>query len=166
MHLETGSIYCLPDNYEVRDASLLDIQQALHPRFDDALIRRIAHDATLEGVSAAGTRYLPGLVPIPDLGHSLWLSAAAQLLFALDPLRDMLLQPQRYDQAQDPVLRALGELCRRVHWPRLLRPQASAHELAQAVSRASGDRFRIGREAEVGSAIVWLVNTINRVRFT
>ena len=41
LNLATHKFYCLPDNYEVIDASLADILYVLNPTFDKELIRRL-----------------------------------------------------------------------------------------------------------------------------
>ena len=41
LNLATHKFYCLPDNYEIIDASLADILYVLNPTFDMELIRRL-----------------------------------------------------------------------------------------------------------------------------
>ena len=41
LNLATHKFYCLPDNYEIIDASLADILYVLNPTFDKELIRRL-----------------------------------------------------------------------------------------------------------------------------
>ncbi len=162
IHMHTGRFYCLPDNYEVIDISLNDIKHYLSPTFTPALIRKLATDPNFTGVTSVGSHYIPGFIGVSDLGATGWVSTTLRALLSISPLRSLLLQPHLYAHATHPVLIALGEFSRRLWWPNLLRAQISPHELVQACSAESAGRFTIGKSADAGAFLIWLLHTISR----
>ena len=66
LNLETKKFYCLPDNYEVIDASLGDILYVLNPTFTPDLIERLANSAK-EARAYDGTKYIPGVVGLNNI---------------------------------------------------------------------------------------------------
>ena len=61
LNLESHKFYCLPDNYEVIDASLGDILYVLNPTFSQDLIKKLETSAK-ENRAFYGTKYIPGVV--------------------------------------------------------------------------------------------------------
>eukprot|EP01031_Cornospumella_fuschlensis_P041501 gene41501-50644_t len=61
MHMESARSYCLPDNYEIFDSSLRDIQRCLNPRFTLADLRKLEHNVDLVR-DVHGMSYLPGFM--------------------------------------------------------------------------------------------------------
>ena len=47
VHLHKGTVWCLPEEYEVKDSSLEDIQRALKPRFSEREIGMLDREAVL-----------------------------------------------------------------------------------------------------------------------
>ena len=66
LNLETKKFYCLPDNYEVIDASLGDILYVLNPTFSEELIFRLAN-STKEARAYDGNKYSPGVVGLNNI---------------------------------------------------------------------------------------------------
>ena len=66
LNLETQKFYCLPDNYEIIDASLGDILYVLNPTFTPELIRRLA-TSSKEVRAYDGTKYIPGVVGLNNI---------------------------------------------------------------------------------------------------
>jgi U4/U6.U5 tri-snRNP-associated protein 2 len=75
----TPRFWCLPDGYEILDASLDDIRAALRPRFTAADIRALDGASAL-GADATGTPFLPGYLGVNNLGSTDGLSSAALML--------------------------------------------------------------------------------------
>ena len=73
LNLETKKFYCLPDNYEVIDASLGDILYVLNPTFTSELILRLA-SSSKEARAYDGTKYIPGVVGLNNIKVKLILS--------------------------------------------------------------------------------------------
>jgi U4/U6.U5 tri-snRNP-associated protein 2 len=71
--IDTGSVVCLPDDYEVDDESLNDIKHNLHPRYENKEIREIDEKA-LWVRSLEGSKFLPGYLPINDLKDTNYIS--------------------------------------------------------------------------------------------
>ena len=83
LNLETLEFYCLPDNYQIIDSSLEDIkvcsaavinsysipphpQYVLRPTFSEEHVATLDSSSKLS-IALDGTKYLPGLVPIPTV---------------------------------------------------------------------------------------------------
>ena len=66
LNLETKRFYCLPDNYEVIDASLSDILYVLNPTFTPELIRNL-ETTSKEARAYDGTKYIPGVVGLNNI---------------------------------------------------------------------------------------------------
>ena len=66
LNLETKKFYCLPDNYQVIDASLGDILYVLNPTFTPELIQRLA-TSSKEARAYDGTKYIPGVVGLNNI---------------------------------------------------------------------------------------------------
>ena len=47
VHLHKGTVWCLPEEYEVKDSSLDDIQRALRPTFEEREIGLLDREAVL-----------------------------------------------------------------------------------------------------------------------
>lgn len=61
LNLATLKFYCLPDNYEVIDPSLEDIQYVLKPTYEPEHIKRIDNHTKMAR-AFDGTVYYPGVV--------------------------------------------------------------------------------------------------------
>lgn len=80
VHLERGSFWCLPENYEIRgEPSLADISAALHPTFDGAQVARLDGERELAR-DLFGRRYLPGYVGLNNLNKTDYLNVVVQAL--------------------------------------------------------------------------------------
>ena len=105
--------YCLPDNYEIIDASLQDIRAALHPTFSENDIAALDQTTTTTttstsaaGAAAAATSrdlfgrpYLPGFVGMSNLQTTDCINAVVQALAHVPPLRDYFLRQQTTDSS-------------------------------------------------------------------
>lgn len=67
MNLQNTKIYCLPDNYEVIDNSLKDIQFNLDPQYTHL---KELDENTEESRALDGTTFLPGFVGLNNLSKS------------------------------------------------------------------------------------------------
>lgn len=161
INLEDGRVYCLPDNYEVADASLQDIKLALSPRFTAAEIEAMdASDALATDV--LGVPYLPGYVGLNSLANSTdYANVVLQALAHVTPMRNFFLDASRTSACTSPVVQRYGELVRKMWSPRNFKATVSPHEFMQVVSTASKKRFRIGQQSESMEFISWLLNTLH-----
>lgn len=61
-----GKIWCLPDNYEVEDASLNDIKYNLMPMYTKEMVQRLDSEP-LFSRALDGTEYYPGCLGLNNL---------------------------------------------------------------------------------------------------
>lgn len=149
------------DNYEVEEASLNDIRQALRPTFSvrEALALRSPQGLCKD---ASGTTYLPGLPGINNLGCTDYISSVLHLLARVGPMRThFLLQPHAQAGNHSPVVREFGALMRRLWAPSALRATVTPHAFVSAVSEASNKRFSVGVRSDAVSFLTWLLHRLH-----
>ena len=85
MKVETGKVYCLPDNYEVEDHTLGDIRHVLNPLYTKegiTQLRKVKWARTLDGQD-----YMPGQVGLNNMKHNDYANVIFQALARVDKLR-------------------------------------------------------------------------------
>jgi hypothetical protein len=154
--------WCLPDGYEVVDASLEDIGVAIRPRFAAAQLAALDASATM-AMDACETPFLPGYLGANNLGHTDGMLALVQALAHVTPLRDYFLtEPPPYSHARSPLVHRFGELLRRLWSSGAMRATVSPHAFVNAVSDASNRRFYPGQPIDVSEFLPWLLNALHR----
>ena len=170
INLHTARIYCLPDSYEVRDTALHDIQYNMQPTYtqhDIALLNTFRTAHTLDG-----SDYIVGLMGLNDIQRNDWLNTVVQALFRVHPLRDaLLLAPSsptssssssvRSSSSPSVLLPHFRELLCKMANPRAFRGHVSPHELIQAVTTASGRRFRLGEQSDPLAFLSFFLNQLH-----
>ena len=86
LNLETKKFYCLPDNYEVIDASLSDILYVLNPTFTPELIKKL-ETSSREARAYDGTMYTPGVVGLNNIKANDYLNVILQAMSHVEGLR-------------------------------------------------------------------------------
>ena len=86
MHLENGRAFCLPDNYEIFDASLEDVRKVLFPRFTSEEITRLEKEA-IWSKALDGTEYLVGVVGLNRVENAKGVNSIVQSLARVEKLR-------------------------------------------------------------------------------
>ena len=85
MNLEDGRVFCIPENYEVVDRSLKDIQHILNPLYTPEDVKKLA------GVQWArtldGSDYMPGLVGLNNMKRNDYANVIIQSLVRVPKLR-------------------------------------------------------------------------------
>lgn len=164
MHLGTGRVYCLPDGYEVLDATLGDIAFNRDPLFSpneiDALDR--PHTAWTRGLD--GTEFLPGTVGLNNIRKHDYLNVVVQLVNRVTPVRNLLMRTvlsKPLAREQSPLAWRLGELLRKLWNPRAFKGHVSPHEFLQAVITQSKKRFGLDT-ADPVEFLQWLLNALHR----
>ncbi len=160
LNLESTDIYVLPDGYQVHDASLNDIKQALKPTFTDAEIARLDTDPTL-ALDAHGGSYRPGLMGINNLGKTDYITCVLHALSRVGPLRDYFLQPSNFGRCDSPLVHAFSAALARLWSRHSFKPSHSPHAFVHAVSLASKQRFGPGKRHEVVDFLAWLLNSLH-----
>ena len=174
MNLDTGRVYCLPDMYEVVDASLDDIRHVLNPKFTSPQIAEVDH-RRLWSRGLDGTDYLTGAVGLNNLRATDYVNVVLQSLMRVGPVRDYFLAQRELGvsgavrgaggagpgPAASPLARRFGELTRKIWNSRNFKGQVSPHEFMQAVLAASDRRFLIDKQSDPVEFLSWLLNTLN-----
>lgn len=172
VHLWKGTFHCLPDDYEIHDPSLADISAALHPTFTKTEIARLDSNTALAR-DWFGRRYLPGFVGLNNLNKTDCINATIQALAHVVSLRDYFLSRTHTDitipnkkkgkppHIMSPLAQAFGELVRKMWSDKRFKSHVDPHMLIQAISVASNKRFRVGKQAEAGEFMAWLLNQLH-----
>jgi U4/U6.U5 tri-snRNP-associated protein 2 len=169
MNLQDGTFWCLPDGYEVKDSSLLDIRDALNPQFTDKEIQDL-NSSTKLSVDVHGGTFLPGFIGMNNLGKTDYISTIVLSLAHVKPLRDFFLRPENYSQCalssgmskEQLLVHHFGDLLRRLWFPRALKATVSPHIFINVVSECSRHRYGVaGKAVEAGEFLAWLLNSLH-----
>ena len=175
VHLSRRTFHCLPDDYEIQDPSLNDISEFLKPLYQEEEIRQLDQQIGLAR-DLFGRRYLPGFVGLNNLNKTDYVNATLQALAHVRPLRDFflrcsttaatqqLLNPKNKKSkfiAFSPLAQCFGETIRKMWSDKRFKSTVNPHMLVQAISVASKKRFTIGKQAEIGEFIAWLLHQIH-----
>jgi U4/U6.U5 tri-snRNP-associated protein 2 len=163
VNLSTDRFYCLPDNYEIIDASLDDVRDNLHPEFTRGEVGRLA-DSTKQAVHAMdGADYLPGVVGLNNLKLTDWFNSVIQLLLRVQPLRDFFCLEENWNKPTSTTLvRRFGALVVKLHSTKNFKSHVSPHELIQAVNVRSEKKFQIGHLTDPLRFLGWFLNCLHR----
>lgn len=167
VHLAKGTFHCLPDDYEIQDPSLSDVQAALHPRFTKEQIASLDQNTELSR-DLLGRRYLPGFIGLNNLHKTDYINAIVQALAHVPPLRNYFLQ-QSEDFSSNMhkhrlayhVTECFGELVRKLWSDTRFKSHVDPHRLVQAVAAASKKKFQVGQQAEAGELMAWLLHQLH-----
>ena len=160
--LSSGKFYCLPDNYEIVDASLKDIKLALYPEFLPQEIQNLDSAADL-AVDVHHESYLPCFVGLNNLGDSSYFNAAVQLLLRVRHLRNFFLSSSNNSVLKShALLERLMHLVRRLCSPHNFRRTVSPHELLQLISALSKKRFAVDKAGDAAELLAWLLNSLEK----
>ena len=162
MKLDNGRVFCLPDNYEVIDRSIADIQYQLDPVFTSREVSKL--DTEVKWSRALdGTEYMPGLVGMNNMKANDYANVVVQILSRIQPVRDFFLEPDNYKSvvSSSLMVRRTGELIRKIWNTRNFKGQVSPHEFMQAVMLASSKRFLIDKRSDPVEFFAWLLNTLH-----
>lgn len=107
MNLHSGRTYCLPDNYEIIDSSLQDIQKCVSPTFELQAISLLNTNTSLAR-DIHGISYLPGFVGLNNLNATDYISVLLHALAHVTPFRDFWLQNTNYELCKSNVVHQFG----------------------------------------------------------
>ena len=160
MNLHNAKIYCLPDNYEVIDSSLRDIQNALDPHFTSQDIRNLDANTALSK-DILGVQYLPGFIGMNNLKRTDYINVTVHALAHVLPLRDYFLQPENYKDCTSVLVQSFGALLRKIWSPGNFKATVSPHELVQTIVTESEKKFTIESQYDVMDFATWLLNQLH-----
>lgn len=167
LNLETKKFYCLPDNYEVIDASLGDILYVLNPTFTSELIKRLETNAR-ESRAFDGTMYTPGVVGLNNIKANDYCNVILQALSHVEGLRNYFLDEATYKNIKRPpgdqsfvLVQRFGELIRKLWNPKNFKAHVSPHEMLQAIVLCSKKKFEITKQGDAGALLPWILNFLH-----
>merc|ERR1719430_3004437 len=167
LNLATHKFYCLPDNYEVIDASLADILYVLNPTFDKELIRRL-ETSTRESRAYDGTNYTPGVVGLNNIKANDYLNVILQAMSHVEGLRNYFLHEDNYKDIKRPpgdisfqLVTRFGELIRKLWNVKNFKARVSPHEMLQSVVLCSKKKFQITQQGDSVQFLSWLLNALH-----
>lgn len=163
------NVYCLPDSYEVIDASLYDIKYNMDPVFTLSQIKQL-DEQVLYSKTLEGEDFMPGFVGMNNLKQTDYVNVALQIVSSVKPLRDYFLTYKddseiRFD-LNGIMTQHLSELVRKVWNPRNFKGHVNPHEVMQAITGASHKIFKIGIQKDPTMLISWLLNSLNTYIYT
>ncbi|CAD7971168.1 unnamed protein product [Amoebophrya sp. A25] len=162
VNLESTQAYCLPEDYEITDASLNDVKYNLKPNYTQEQVLKIARGeaGTYHAKSLDGVDFIPGCIGLNIIKNSDYLNVVLQLMCAIIPLRNFLLlyePPQKPDQ----LVKSLADLIKKQYNPKNFKGLASPHEVFQAIGRASNKKF-YGAQHDPVALISWLYQYLRK----
>jgi len=167
LNLESHKFYCLPDNYEVLDASLSDILYVLNPTFTRELIKRMETN-TKESRAYDGTMYTPGVVGLNNIKANDYMNVILQALSHVQGLRNFFLDEENYRNIKRPpgdvsfvLVQRFGELIRKLWNPKNFKAHVSPHEMLQAIVLCSKKKFEITKQGDAGNLLPWILNFLH-----
>jgi U4/U6.U5 tri-snRNP-associated protein 2 len=152
-HLASGTFHCLPDDYEVEDISLQDIQRALHPIFAKELLPTLGQTRSRD---LFGRLYRPGFVGLQNLQGSDHMNAALQALAHVIPIRDYFLlddyEVSHKHKTALIVTNSFAEVVRKIWSPWRFRSHVDPHVFAHVAPKD---------KREVGDFMAWLLHHLH-----
>jgi len=167
LNLESHKFYCLPDNYEVLDASLGDILYVLNPTFSKDMVRRLMNSAK-EARAFDGNNYVPGVVGLNNIKANDYCNVILQALSHVEGLRNYFLEETNYKDIRRPpgdqsflLVTRFGELIRKLWNPKNFKTHVSPHEMLQAIVLCSKKKFEITKQGDAGAVLPWILNSLH-----
>ncbi|KEG04269.1 U4/U6.U5 tri-snRNP-associated protein 2, putative [Plasmodium vinckei vinckei] len=161
INLETCKTCCIPENYEIHDASLNDIKYFLKPVYNKDQVEHLCNNLIL-GKSLDGADFFPGCVGLNNLKHTDYCNVIIQLLCCIVPLRNMLLLYESKQNIAKNLIVVLAELLKKIYNPKNFKGVVSPHEFLQAVGIESKKNFKIGTKNDPLNFFLWIINKIHR----
>jgi U4/U6.U5 tri-snRNP-associated protein 2 len=160
INLQTGSTYCLPDNYEIIDSSLDDCKRCLKPTFLPTEVTSLDH-STLLARDVHGVAYLPGFVGLNNLTKTDYVNVTLHALSHITPIRDFFLDVDNYRMSKSVLVHAFGAVIRKLWSRHNFKSVVSPQDFMQVVSTESQRKFNIGKQAEAIEFMAWLLNGLH-----
>jgi len=101
-----SKIWCLPDNYEVNDASLDDIKSYLRPSFAPSEMQNLA--TTRKCID--GKEFVPGYVGLNSIKSLDYLNVVIQTLTKVDLIKEYCLK-FGYDKINKMAMEGSSQIC-------------------------------------------------------
>eukprot|EP00494_Astrolonche_serrata_P024877 UN25137 len=160
IHLEDSRIFCLPEDYEIKDATLNDIKHNLHPTFSKLEIKDLETNVNYAH-ALDGNDFLPGVLGLNNITNSCWCNAVVQTLLKVKQLRNFFIKKSNYEKrTSSELVHVFGEMVRKYHNTRNFKNHISPHELLQAVLVRSNKQFQVGK-ADPLEFLSWFLRALH-----
>ncbi|KAJ3284422.1 u4/U6.U5 tri-snRNP-associated protein 2-like protein [Rhizoclosmatium globosum] len=177
INLTTLKVYCLPESYEVKDATLADIKYVIRPFYTKAQIEGLDSLSTYS-YDLNNKAYLPGFVGLNNIKANDYVNVVIQALAHVKPLRDFLLSDDEIDVLNSVVVRAkpmangakkkstelvnrFATLVRKVWNAKAFKGQVSPHEFLQEMTNASAKQFLLTAQSDPADFLAWFLNQLH-----
>ncbi|KAJ3224389.1 hypothetical protein HDU78_011010 [Chytriomyces hyalinus] len=159
INLASLKVFCLPEGYEVKDASLQDIRYVIRPFYTPAQILALDQNAAYS-YDLNNKNYLPGFVGLNNIKANDYINVVIQALAHVKPLRDFVLNDAELDVVNSYVVKAklLPNGARRKSSEL---GQVSPHELLQEIANASGRQFLLTEQSDPADFLAWFLNSLH-----
>jgi U4/U6.U5 tri-snRNP-associated protein 2 len=167
LNLSTLKFYCLPENYEIADPSLDDIQYVLKPQYSPEYIKKIDKNTQMS-IAFDNTKYYPGIVGLNNIKANDYANVVFHALSQVTPLRNYFLREENYCEIRRPpgdklslLPKRFGELIRKLWNPRAFKAHVSPHEMLQAVVICSEKKYQIIKQSDTNEFLTFLLNNLH-----
>jgi len=167
LNLHTLKSYCLPDNYEIIDATLEDIKYVLNPIFTKDEIKSLRHTHKICR-ALDGTSYYQGIQGLNNIKANDYMNVILMSLCHVTPVREFFLDVANYSKIKlppgsimYPLVQRFGDLVRKLWNPRNFRSHISPHEMLQAVVICSKKKFQFTKQGDPIPYLSWLLNSLH-----
>ena len=154
INMETGRIYALPENYEIKvNSNLTDrIKYNLNPTFtkEDIQLRtkKVSYDLNQNP-------YMAGFVGLNNFNCNDYSNVVIQLLAHLHDIRDYYLLNTQFN---DTLNTKFGLLVRKLWNDKLLKNHVSPHDFLQEVSTLTNKKLSVIHQENPKTFLMWLLN--------
>eukprot|EP01012_Entosiphon_sulcatum_P042139 TRINITY_DN5607_c0_g2_i1.p1 TRINITY_DN5607_c0_g2~~TRINITY_DN5607_c0_g2_i1.p1 ORF type:complete len:534 (+),score=137.86 TRINITY_DN5607_c0_g2_i1:23-1603(+) len=160
INLGNGRAYCLPDLYEVKDASLADIKYNLNPTYTADQIKNLHLLAKKKCRGLDGQEFIAGFVGLNNLKNTDFLNVVVQSVARIPELQQFYMSPFPYTKVPE-LARSFGELLRKIWNPKAFKGHVSPHELMQELTTRSNKKFQIGVKSDPIELLQFLLNELH-----
>ena len=154
INLVNGTVWCLPDNYEVFDDSLEDIKFNLNPVFTKTDLEKLPSSS----LSLTGAEYHPGLVGLNQVKDASYLNAVVHALCGVVPVRDYFVLLSTTD-ATPRLTKSFSDLLKKICNWQSFKGLTSPHEFLHQISLKSKGEF-FASHADPFKLMEWLLPAI------
>lgn len=160
LNLLTKKYYCLPDDYEIVNASLDDIKDVLEPQLSKQYVAGL-DKAPVVSRTLEGLQHIAGINGLNNVKNNDYVNVTLQSLGHLSKLRDFfLLQENDHFYQKSELCKRFAVFLRKQWSHRPFRNHISPHEMLQEISNRSSN-FKIGTRVNLVQFISWFLNSLH-----